>query len=284
MKREGRQFSLTSAGEYFYRHGKGFIDELEAFKEEVIRRGEEQELNLSIGYPKNFNALELHQAIVEFTDMYPEVNISITSGTHEQLFEYLLDQQIDFKISEQRRAFNEDYYNSHEGMELTLKTTISGYRCMYCSDAVAYHCSGIARKKTSFDISRQRAYFYQYWGKYIKNDLEIYLSQQMNIDIEDERYIIYNMSSSTDWKRILKILNIKYISEIMLQERFDSTINLYDCISFTSLHHPAPYLFLCDSFVQIAKNYNWIRNRNNPNDIVMDLNGNILKVISLIGE
>ncbi len=111
LKREGRQFSLTPAGEYFYRHGKGFIDELEAFKEEVIRRGEDQELNLSIGYPKNFNALELHQAIVEFTDMYPEVNISITSGTHEQLFEYLLDQQIDFKISEQRRAFNEDYYN-----------------------------------------------------------------------------------------------------------------------------------------------------------------------------
>lgn len=181
-------------------------------------------------------------------------------------------------------GFNEDYYNSHEGMELTLKMTISGYVCMYCSDAVAYHCSGIARKKTPFDISRQRAYFYQHWGKCIKNDLELYLSQQMDINIEKEEYIVYNMSSSTDWKRILKALNINSITEVTLQERFESIINLYDCISFTSLHHPAPYLFLCDSFVQIAKNYNWIRNRNNPNDIVMDLNGNILKVISLIGE
>ena len=26
LKREGRQFSLTPAGEYFYRHGKGIID------------------------------------------------------------------------------------------------------------------------------------------------------------------------------------------------------------------------------------------------------------------
>ena len=39
----------------------------ENFKEETIRRGEDQELNLTIGYPKNFSTSEFHQAIVEFT-------------------------------------------------------------------------------------------------------------------------------------------------------------------------------------------------------------------------
>lgn len=111
LKREGRQFSLTPAGEYLYRHGKVLLDEIEELKEETIRRGEDLELSLTIGYPKNFSTLELQQAIVQFTNTYPEVNISIMSGTHEELFELLINQQVDMKISEQRRQFNEDYYN-----------------------------------------------------------------------------------------------------------------------------------------------------------------------------
>lgn len=111
FERNKRQFSLTPAGEYFYRHGKVILDEIEDFKEETIRRGEDQELNLTIGYPKNFSTNELHQAIVEFNRIYPEVNISVVSGTHEELFELLVQHHIDVKISEQRRTFNEDYYN-----------------------------------------------------------------------------------------------------------------------------------------------------------------------------
>lgn len=180
-------------------------------------------------------------------------------------------------------GFNEEYFNSHEGMELTLKMTLSGYACMYCSDAVAYHCSGTSRNKISFDISRQRAYFYKKWGDYIINDLELYLSQQLDFDMAREEYIVYNISSSTDWDRILDSLKIKYSAIITPKERFEPVINLYDCISFTSLYYPAPYLFLCDSFTKISKNYNWIANRNNHEDLIMDLNGNILKMISLIG-
>ena len=67
FERNKRHFSLTPAGEYFYRHGKVILDEIEDFKEETIRRGEDQELNLTIGYPKNFSTSEFHQAIVEFT-------------------------------------------------------------------------------------------------------------------------------------------------------------------------------------------------------------------------
>ena len=68
-------------------------------------------MNLTIGYPKNFSTSEFHQAIVEFNRIYPEVNISVVSGTHEELFELLVQHHIDVKISEQRRTFNEDYYN-----------------------------------------------------------------------------------------------------------------------------------------------------------------------------
>ncbi len=107
FERSKRQFSLTAAGEYFYRHGKVLLDEIEDFKEE------DQELNLTIGYPKNFSTNELLETIVEFKRIYPEVNISVVSGTHEELFELLVDHRIDMKISEQRRTFNNDYYNEN---------------------------------------------------------------------------------------------------------------------------------------------------------------------------
>ena len=110
FERSKRQFSLTAAGEYFYRHGKVLLDEIEDFKEETIRRGEDQELNLTIGYPKNFSTNELLETIVEFKRIYPEVNISVVSGTHEELFELLVDHRIDMKISEQRRTFNNDSF------------------------------------------------------------------------------------------------------------------------------------------------------------------------------
>ena len=186
------------------------------------------------------------------------------------------------KVYLQLGGLNELYYNSHEGMELTLKMTLNGYVCMYCADAVAYHCAGLARRKTPFDISRQRAYFYQQWHDYIRNDLEEYLSQQIDFKVDFAEYIVYNLSSSTDWTRILEKLRISYAEMIVLEERFHDKINLYDCISFTSLHYPGPYLFLCDSISQIASNSNWIRNRGNKADLIMDLNGNLLPLHTLI--
>lgn len=111
MIRQKRHFELTEAGKYFYRHAKAILKEVEQVTLETKRLGEDQELTLRIGYPKNFNLFELQQAITQFYDLYPEVKISIVSGTHEELYEYLVQGKIDLKVSEQRRAYNDDYYN-----------------------------------------------------------------------------------------------------------------------------------------------------------------------------
>lgn len=111
LKREGRSFSLTEAGEYFYRHSKAILDEIESVKLETKRRGQNKELSLKIGYPKNFGFYEIQSAISQFCDIYPEVSISIVSGTHEELYQLLREKKIDLKISEQRRTYNDDYYN-----------------------------------------------------------------------------------------------------------------------------------------------------------------------------
>ena len=110
-KKKKRHIELTEAGKYFYRHAKAVLKEVEHITEETKRLGEDHELTLRIGYPKNFSLYELQQAITQFYDLYPEVKISIVSGTHEELYELLLQGKIDLKVSEQRRTYNQDYYN-----------------------------------------------------------------------------------------------------------------------------------------------------------------------------
>lgn len=48
IKRNNRQFTLTPAGEYFYRHGVELVSEIDNLKRETVRRGQDQELSLKI--------------------------------------------------------------------------------------------------------------------------------------------------------------------------------------------------------------------------------------------
>lgn len=109
--RHNRRFALTPAGEYFYRHGKELIQELEDFKRETQRQGEDKELQLSIGYLNNYVGSELYETIASFSAYYPEVTIQIFNGTHESLYQELRTRKADLILSDQRRAFSDLYEN-----------------------------------------------------------------------------------------------------------------------------------------------------------------------------
>lgn len=160
--RKNRTFVLTEAGEYFYRHGKSLLEELKVLKQETIRRGEDHELSLKIGYPKNYAATELQQAILEFSNTYPEVNISVVTGTHEELFHMLINHQIDMKLSEQRRAYNDEYYNfelkySDCFVEISSRNSLSQKEKLTCDDLKQLSCILVASK----DNQESERDFYQ---------------------------------------------------------------------------------------------------------------------------
>ena len=111
IHRENRRFSLTPAGEYFYRQSKGLLGQVEAVRRETVRIGQDQESQLRIGYPRNYSGQELHQAVAEFSRMYPEVAISIVNGTHEELYDLLRFGEADLILNDQRRAFSDQYVN-----------------------------------------------------------------------------------------------------------------------------------------------------------------------------
>ena len=111
IHRENRRFSLTPAGEYFYNRCRGILDELEETRRETVRIGQDDERQLRIGYLRNYSGQELHQAVAEFSQDYPEISISIVNGTHEELYDLLRFKKVDLVLTDQRRAFSDQYIN-----------------------------------------------------------------------------------------------------------------------------------------------------------------------------
>lgn len=179
-------------------------------------------------------------------------------------------------------GFDEYYYNSHEGLELTLKISLSGYSCFYCANAIAYHCTGGARDKTLYDTSKQKAHFYQKWDKKIQYDVSEYLALQLQPEYNNTSYFILNFSTSHQWNDILKRIHIKELQHKIFQERFLPNINLFYCIPFSSLNYNGSFLFLCDNMSQLKGNHRWISLRNNKKDLIMDLDGNLVPLTYFI--
>lgn len=109
--RHGRKFSLTPAGEYFYRHMREILKDIDLVKKETVRLGQHGELSLKIGYLSYYGGSELQQAVADFSARYPEISISIMKGTHEELRQFLQYGEADIIIMEQRRAFSDAFVN-----------------------------------------------------------------------------------------------------------------------------------------------------------------------------
>ena len=127
LRREHRRFSLTPTGQYFYTQSKAVLSQIEHMTQETRRLGGDEALQLCIGYLRCYGGLEFQQAVEAFSALYPEVNISIVKGTHEELYDLLRSGSADVILSDQRRAFSQAYYN------------IELLRCACCAELSVKH-------------------------------------------------------------------------------------------------------------------------------------------------
>ena len=109
--RDGRKFRLTSAGEYFYGKSKALLESAAEIVAETKRIGSDDELKLDIGYLSAYYGYELQNAVMEFSRIYPEVVVNIFKGSHEELYRALKDSRASLVMSDQRRAFSDEYEN-----------------------------------------------------------------------------------------------------------------------------------------------------------------------------
>ncbi len=130
LERHNRTFSLTPAGEHFYRKSLIISGDLKQLIRETKRIADHDNAVLRIGYYKGYHGNELSEAIALFSEKYPTVDVQITVGSHEELYHAMEDASVDLAINDQRRAFSEAYNNEvlAEGriyIELSAKNPLS---------------------------------------------------------------------------------------------------------------------------------------------------------------
>jgi DNA-binding transcriptional LysR family regulator len=111
LERKNRKFTLTPAGEYFYKKSLVLTADFEKLCQETVHIAQKDETALRIGYLKCYSGLEFQQAVSDFSAKYPNVSISIINGNHEDLYDALRLGRVDLILNDQRRAFSDEYVN-----------------------------------------------------------------------------------------------------------------------------------------------------------------------------
>lgn len=139
LERHNRTFSLTPAGEHFYRKSLIISGDLKQLVRETKRIADNDNAVLRIGYYKGYHGNELSEAIALFSEKYPTVDVEIIVGSHEELYHAMENNSVDLAINDQRRAFSDAYNNmilaeSKIYIELSVKNPLSKLSTLETTD------------------------------------------------------------------------------------------------------------------------------------------------------
>ena len=111
LERHRRKFSLTPAGEHFYKRSVVLTADLEQLRRDTLRIAHSDGKELNLGYLISYSGDELHHVIGVFSELHPEIELHVTVGNHEDLFDGLRFGKLDLVLNDQRRAFSDEYVN-----------------------------------------------------------------------------------------------------------------------------------------------------------------------------
>ena len=111
LERFKRRFTLTPAGELFYRRSVLITADLEQLRRDTLRVGRVGAKELNVGILISYSGEEFNHAIAAFTELHPEIDLHVTVGNHEDLFDGLRLNRLDLVLNDQRRAFSDEYVN-----------------------------------------------------------------------------------------------------------------------------------------------------------------------------
>ena len=166
LKRENRRFSLTPAGEHFYRKSLILIADLERLCRETVGIARGKDYTLRIGYIKGYGGAEFQKAVVEFTAKHPDVPLDMKTGNHEDLYELLRTDQVDLVLNDQRRAFSDEYVNivlSEIGcnIEISSRNPIGALECVNVDDLRNTPCILVASKEQR---ENEESHYHEIYG------------------------------------------------------------------------------------------------------------------------
>ena len=119
LERHGRKFTVTPAGRYFYEQARKQVQALDSTLREVRRVASGEYQRLRVGVLNGFSRRIIQKTVQNFTTSHPHVRLSLTTGTHEELFHPVNEGSLDIVINDQWRALS-DHYVNEELMEQPL--------------------------------------------------------------------------------------------------------------------------------------------------------------------
>lgn len=153
LERHNRTFSLTQAGEHFYRKSLIITSDAEQLIRETKHIGSSVKAVLRLGCYKGYTGNELTEAVSEFSQKYPAVDINIITGSHDELYEALENESVDFVLNDQRRAFSGIYNNlilseSSTYIEISSNNPLSGLNQIEAEDLRNIPCILVTNENT----------------------------------------------------------------------------------------------------------------------------------------
>ena len=162
MVRKNRSFELTEAGGHFYKKSLVLTADLEQLCRETVRIGHKEVERLSLGVLATYCGDELYRAMATFSEEFPAVETTVSSGSHEDLYDALRLEKIDCALSDQRRAFSDEYANLLLAkmpctVEIASGNPLAGLDCLPLEDLKNTPCILVA----SLDRQEEEARFYR---------------------------------------------------------------------------------------------------------------------------
>ena len=162
--RKGRSFELTPAGHHFYEKSLQIAADMKRLCLETVRIAENDKATLRIGYLCDYSGREFRQAIAEFSRLYPNVDVLLTKGTHEELYNMLADETVDLAMNDQRRRFNPNYVNEmlslrHLYVETAVGTELADHKTIELDELKDVPCiliSSSAQRDTEKEYYRNQ--------------------------------------------------------------------------------------------------------------------------------
>ena len=111
LQRKKRSFTLTRAGEFFYKKSLVLVADYDAVCRELHHLSGGCERHLKIGVLRGYSGNEFRIAVANFSEKFPDISVEIITCNHEELYNALRSGKIDIALNDQRRAFSDEYIN-----------------------------------------------------------------------------------------------------------------------------------------------------------------------------
>lgn len=109
IQRGNRKFSLTPAGEFFYRNCLLLVEEFTRLKNETKQISRLSGNVLRVGALNGYGGSELLDAAAALLAKYPELSLNLVAGTHDELYEMICRDEIDLAFNDLRFPVTEEY-------------------------------------------------------------------------------------------------------------------------------------------------------------------------------